>query len=158
MDGGCSCGWGGPGQSSSGLGRATSKAPTAGTGPVVGPDFPGFALMTLWKQCSRDARADYQRSQGCDRAKGWANNSVSCEPHNSWWGTKQYIQWWGRAQGLFSQWKSSSPTNCTPRIRNTAQKWLSRAPLQQLGSRPCPWQDWTSEQHRGAPAQYSRRL
>ena len=64
------------------------------------------------QQCSLWAHATGDR---------WQNSTVNGE------------QLWQRnAQWLFSQWKSSNPANFTPQIRNTAQKWISRAREQTL--------------------------
>ena len=66
-------------------------------------------------------------------------------PHNGWKGTQQSTftgeQLQGRnTQWLLTQWECTNPNYHTPQIRNTAMKQIWGPLLQELRSRPCPWQ------------------
>ena len=57
-------------------------------------------------------------------------------------------------QWLLSQWECSNTAYLTLQITDTAKKHIWRPLLQQLGSRPHPWQGSDNHRARGDPTQY----
>ena len=117
---------------------------------ALGPDFSGFALVALWKQALRGTRANCQHSHDWDGAEHCANRNVLCEfekwmkgnptEHTHWWNL-----WWRNIHLLLTQWEClPSHLLCTTAQKCSLQIWGLM--LQQLGSRPCSWDD--SDNHR----------
>lgn len=99
--------------------------------------------MTLWKQCLRDTRADYQHSQGWERVKGSANNSAVCEPTQQVIGDKT-VQSMVNSSGR-EMLSGSSPSGRAPipPISHHRSETQHKNGSQGLGNRPCPWQGLT---------------
>ena len=103
---------------------------------VLGPDFNTSVLVAWWKQCLRDTRVNCQHTYDWGGAEGCANNMYFVRPHK-----REHWHMNSSSRGILrSSSPTGSPTIRHTAIRNAAQKKILGFILQQLWSRPCPWQ------------------
>ena len=119
---------------------------------VVGPDFNRSVLVAWWKLCLRDTRVNCQHTY--DRGGAESQQRVLCETTQQVKGdtTENTDTWIFPAEeysgtplplGALQHWL------CRTAIRNAAQKKTLAFILQQLRSRPCPWQGSDKESKKG---------